>query len=141
EHHPHRAVAGGQERRDHLQPLQRAGLALALAGADGVPQVAGLALQVEAGQPLLDRLRAHSAAEIAAVPVAHLPVEQLVALQVLDLEATEPVPDLLQPADLPLGAVTDLTALPLAALAELAPCVALRPGRLQLGGVGLPLRL
>src|SRR5262249_7526623 len=141
EHHPHRAVAGGQERRDDLQPLEGAGLALALAGADGVPQAARLALQVEAGQPLLDRLRAHAAAEVAAEPVAHLPVEQLVALQVLDLEGAEPVPDLLQPVDLPLGAVTDLAALPVAALAELAPGVALGPGRFQLGEVGLQLGL
>ena len=57
-------------------------------------------VQVEAGQPLLDGLRAHAAAEVPAEPVAHLAVEQLVALEVLDLEVLEPVPDLVQPVDL-----------------------------------------
>ena len=47
----------------------------------------GLGLEVEAVQPLLDRLGAHAAAEVPAEAVAHLAVEQLVALEVLDLEA------------------------------------------------------
>ncbi len=38
EHHPIRGVAGVQERRDHLETLQRPGLLLALAAADGLPQ-------------------------------------------------------------------------------------------------------
>src|SRR5262249_60922752 len=97
-----------------------------------VPQRLRLALEVEAGQPLLDRLRAHAAAEVAAVAVAHLAVEQLVALQVLDLEVAEPVPDLVEPVEFPLGTVAELAALPVRAFPDLAARVALGPGRLQL---------
>src|SRR5580693_8604611 len=141
EHHAHRAVPGGQERGHHLEPLERARLALALAAADGLAQAGRLALQVEAGQPLLDGLGAHATAEVAAEPVAHLAVQQLVALQVLDLEVLEPGPDLIQPVDLALRAVPDLAALPVAALPELAAGVALGPSGLQLGQVLLQLGL
>jgi len=45
-------------------------------------------VQVEAGQPVLDGLRAHAAAEVPAEPVPHLAVQQLVALEVLDLQVS-----------------------------------------------------
>jgi hypothetical protein len=54
EHHARGAVAGGQERRDDLETLQRAGLALALAGGDDLAQRLRLGLQVERLEPLLD---------------------------------------------------------------------------------------
>ena len=47
EHHAHRRVAGGLERRDDLEPLERTELLLALAAADGLPQVLGLGRDVE----------------------------------------------------------------------------------------------
>src|SRR6202044_4235113 len=115
--------------------------ALALAAPDGLAQARGLVLEVEAGQPLLDGLGAHAAAEVAAETVAHLAVQQLVPLQVLDLEVLEPAPDFLEPVDLALGAVPDLAALPVAALPQLAAGVALGPSGLQLGQVLLQLGL
>src|SRR3984893_4598228 len=133
EDHAQRAVGGVEERGDDLEPLQRAGLALALAGADGLPQVRRLGLEVEAADPLLDGLGAHAAAEVAAEPVAHLAVQQLVTLQVLDLEPAEPVPDLLDPVDLAARPVADLPALPVGALPHLAARVTLGARRLELG--------
>src|ERR1022692_2167538 len=141
EHHAERAVSGVQERRDDLEPLQGTGLALALAGPDGFPQARCLGLQVEVADPLLDGLGAHTATEVAAEPVPHLAVEQLVAFEGLNLEAAEPVPDLLDPVDLTLSAIPDLLALPVRALPDLAPGVTLGPGRLQLSQILLQLGL
>src|SRR5690606_28107548 len=84
---------------------------------------------------------AHAALEVAAEAVAHLAVEQLVALEVLDLEVLEAGPDLLQAVQLALGPVADLAHLALGALADLAALVALGAGGLQLGQVGLELLL
>src|SRR3984885_5565891 len=139
--HAHGRVARVQERGHDLEPLEGAGLLLALAGADRVAQALRLGVQVEAGQPVLDGLRAHAAAEVPAEPVPHLAVEQLVALEVLDLQALEPAPDLLQAVDLLARAVPDLLALAVRALAELALRVALGALRLELGQVGLELGL
>src|SRR5690606_40157998 len=86
-------------------------------------------------------LRAHAALEVAAETVAHLAVEQLVALQVLDLEVLEAAPDLLEPVQLALGPVADLAHLALGALAHLTALVALGAGGLQLGQVALKLLL
>jgi hypothetical protein len=141
QHHAERAVGGVQERRDDLEPLQGAGLALALAGPDDLPQVDRLGIEIEAADPLLDGLGAHAAAEVPAEAVPHLAVEQLVTLQVLDLEAAEAAPDLLDPVDLPLRAVADLLALAVGALPDLAAGVTLRAGCLQLGQVLLELAL
>src|SRR5260370_1195885 len=121
--------------------LRGAGLGLALAGAVGLAEAGGLTLKVETGQPLLDGLRAHAAPEVTPDPVPHLAVELLVSLKVLDLEVLEPVPDLLEPVDLPPGAIPDLAALPVRALPELAARVALGPCGLKLGEVLLQLGL
>src|SRR3984885_3667282 len=56
QHHAERAVGGVQERRHDLEPLERPGLPLALAGADDLAQVVSLRVEVEAADPLLDRL-------------------------------------------------------------------------------------
>src|SRR6266567_3809632 len=104
EHHAERAVGGVQERGDNLEPLQRPRLALALAGPDRLAQAGRLGIEVEAADPLLDRLGAHAAPEVPAEPVPHLAVQQLVALEVLDLQVPEPAPDLLDPVDLTLRA-------------------------------------
>src|SRR5215472_7765344 len=101
----------------------------------------GLFLVDRNADTTFSRLSAHAAAEVAAVAVAHLAVEQLVALQVLDLEVAEPVPDLFKPVEFPLGPVADLPALAVRALPDLAPGVALGPGRLQLGEIRLELGL
>ena len=137
EHHAHRRVPRGEERRDDLEPLEGAGLALALARADRLAQRGGLGLEVEGLQPLLDRGRAHPALEVHAEAVAHLAVEDLVALEVLDLQVLEPVPDLLQAVDVGVRALAQLRHLALGRLADLAPDVALGALGLELGEVGL----
>src|SRR3974377_1871261 len=86
-------------------------------------------------------LAPHAAGEVPAEPVPHVAVEQLVALEVLDLQVLEPAPDLLQAVDLLARAVPDLLALTVGALAELALRAALCPPGLQLGQVGLELGL
>src|ERR1700760_4704406 len=91
--------------------------------------------------PDLDGLRPHAAAEVPAEPVPHLAVQQLVALEVLDLQVLEPAPDLLQAVDLLARAVPDLLALPVGGLAQLPLGVALSALRLELGQVGLQLGL
>src|SRR5262249_52374516 len=121
--------------RHDLEALERPGLALSLASADDLAQAGRLSLEVEAADPLLDRLSAHAAAEVAAEPVPHLAVEQLVALQVLHLQVAEPAPDLLDPVDLALGAIPDLLALAVGGLAHLAARVTLGTRRLELGQV------
>jgi hypothetical protein len=78
-----------------LRRLSALGLAaLALAVGDRVAQRLGLGLEVEGLQSLLDRVGAHAALEVVAEAVAHLAVQDLVALEVLDLEVLEAVPDL-----------------------------------------------
>ena len=137
EHHAQRAVGGGEEGRDDLQPLERAGLALALAGGDDLAQRGGLALEVEGLQPLLDRGGTHRALEVQAVALAQLAVEHLVALEVGDLEVGEPVPDLVEALDLLVGPAADGVHLALGALAHLAARVGLGALGLELGQVGL----
>src|SRR5919107_18280 len=133
EHHAHRAVVGGQERGDDLEPLQGAGLALALAGLDRLAQVVRLGLQVEGLQPALDRGGTHGALEVLAEPLLHGAVEDLVALQVLDLQVLEPGPDLVEAVDLALRAVAQLLDLTLGTFLDLAAYVGL-------GALGLELR-
>ena len=87
------------------------------------------------------RRGAHAALEVHAEAVAHLAVEQLVALEVLDLEVLEPVPDLVEAVELALRAVAHLLHLALGALADLAALVGLGALGLQLGQVGLELLL
>src|SRR5699024_9804685 len=139
QHHAHGAVAGVEERRDDLEPLQGAGLLLALARTDGLAELLGLFLQFEVGKTLLDRLSTHATPEVLAEAVPHPAVEHLVALEVLDLEVLEPVPHLVEAVDLTLGTVTQLAHLTLGAFADLAARVALGPLLLEFGQVGLEL--
>ena len=138
---PMRRVAGLQERRDDLEPLERAQLALALAAADGLAQRDGLGVEVEVVEQLLQRRGTHAALEVLAEAVAQLAVEPLVGDELLDLQLAEGVEHLVEPVDLPLGAVAQLAHLALAALADLAADVGLGALGLELGQVGLELLL
>ncbi len=93
----------------------------------------GLGVEVERLQALLDRHGAHVALEVLAEAVRHLAVEQLVALEVLDLEVLEAVPDLGEAIDLALHAVATLTGLTLGGVLDLALGVGL--GTLGLEGL------
>ena len=95
----------------------------------------GLGVEVEGLQPLLDRVGAHRAREVLAEAVLHLAVEDLVALEVLDLEVLEPGPDRVEAVELTLGAVAQLLDLTLGTLAGLALGVGL--GALGLQGRGV----
>ena len=117
---PSGLVAGLAERVDDLEPLERADLALALAGGDGLLEGLDLGLEVEGLQALLDRGGAHVALEVLAEPVLHLAVEHLVALEVLDLEVLEPGPHLLEAVELALRTVAELLHLALGGVAR--PC-------------------
>ena len=139
EHHALRGVGGVEERGHHPQPLERPDLLLALAGADRLAQRLGLGLEVEVGDQGLQGLSAHAALEVLAEPVAQLAVEHLVGDQLLDVELAEGVHHLVEAVDLALGAVAQLAHLALAALADLAPDVALGALGLELGQVGLEL--
>jgi hypothetical protein len=139
EHHAHRRVAGGLERRDDLEPLERAELLLTLAAADGLAQVLGLGLDVEVLQQRLDRLGTHGTGEVVAVAVVQLAVDALVRDELLHVQLDERRPDLLEPVQLALGPVAELAHLALATLLDLAADVALGAVALQLGQVGLEL--
>src|SRR5919107_74962 len=132
EHHAHGRVARRLERGHDLEPLQGAGLLLPPARGDGLAQGLGLGVEVEGLEALLDRRRAHPALEVQAEPVAHLAVEHLVALEVLDLEVLEPVPHRGQALELGVGPLAELVHLALRGLAHLAP-------RVGLGALGLEL--
>src|SRR5690606_3556521 len=100
---------------------------------DGLAQVRGLGHEVERLEALLDGLGPHVALEVAAEAGLHLAVEDLVALEVLDLERLEPVPDLLDAVELALAARAQQPHLLLGTLADLALDVGL-------GALGLELR-
>ena len=114
EHHRLRRVGGVQECRDHLEPLEGAGLLLALASGDDLAQVHSLGLKVEVAQPLLNGRRTHVAGEILAEAVPHLPVELFVTDEVLDFEVAEPhevfvaVEDGVEPLDFLIGPLAAL---------------------------------
>ena len=93
----------------------------------------GLGVDVEVLDELLDRLRAHGALEVLAVAVDELAVEHLVDDQLLGSQLGEGGPDLLEPVQLTLGTVAELTHLALAAVADLAPDVGLGALLLELG--------
>ena len=139
EHHAHRRVAVGLERRDDLQPLEGAKLLLPLAVLDDVTQYLGLGVDVEGLDQLLDRLRAHGTGEVLAVPVDELAVQVLVDDQLLGSQLGEGGPDLLQPVQLTLGPVAELTHLTLATVPNLAPRIGFGALGLQLGQVGFQL--
>ncbi len=127
------------ERRNHLQPLEGAKLLLPLAVSDDIPQRLGFGVDVEVLDQLLDRLRAHGTGEVLAVAVDEFAVEVFVDDQLLGRQLGESAPDVLQPVQLTLRAVTDLAHLALAAVANLAPRIGLGALGLQLGQVGLQL--
>ena len=139
EDHADRLVAGLAEGVDDLEALDGADLALALAGGDGLLEGVHLGVQVEVLEALLDRRSAHVALEVLAEPVLHLAVEQLVALEVLDLEVLEPGPDLLETVELALRPVADLLHLALGAVLDLATRVGLGTLGLEGGHVLLEL--
>src|SRR5204863_2951912 len=118
-------VPGVEERADDLEPLEGAGLLLALAGTDDLAQLLGLGVEVEVLQAGLDGAGAHTALEVLAEPVAHLAVEHLVALEVLDLESLETAPHLVEPVQLTLRPVAKLLHLALGAFPHLAALVGL----------------
>src|SRR5699024_6484551 len=132
-------VVRREEGGDDLEALERTGLLLPLAGRDDLAQLVRLGFQVAGLEPVLDRGGAHAAIEVQAEAVTHLAVEELVALEVLDLEVLEAVPDLVQTLDLLVGPLADLVHLPLGGVADLALGVGLRAVALELGDVRLEL--
>ena len=140
EDHAHRAVAGVEERRDDLEPLERAGLLLALARADRLAQALRLGLEVEALQQPLQRLGAHAAGEVRrrSGRAARGRAARR-AIELLDLELAEGVEHLVEAVELALRAVADLLRLALRAVADLALDVALGALGLELGEVALEL--
>ena len=136
---PDGLVRRGLEGADDLEALERAGLALALAGGDDLAQQLGLGVEVEGLEALLDRRGAHPALEVQAEAVTHLAVEHLVALEVLDLEVLEAVPDLLEALDVGVGPAADGVHLALGGVAHLALGVGLGALGLERGEVVLEL--
>src|SRR6476469_8242499 len=137
EDHARRVVRRHLEGVDDLESLDGTGLLLALAGGDDLLEEVRLRVEVEGLEALLDRRGAHAALEVEPEAVPHLAVEDLVALEVLALEVLEPVPDLLEPLDLLVGALADLVHLAVRRLADLAARVSLGTLGLELGDVGL----
>ena len=140
ENHAGRLVLGLLEGRDDAQTLERTRLLLALARRDDLAQQLRLGVEVEVLETLLQRRSAHAALEVQTETVTHLAVEDLVALEVLDLEVLETIPDLLEALDLLIRALADLRHLALGRLADLAAGVSLGALLLELGEVGLELR-
>ncbi len=139
EHHAHGRVAVGLEGRDNLEPLERAQLLLALTAADGLAQRLGLGVDVEVLHQLLDGLRTHGTGEVLAVAVDQLAVEHLIDDELLDRQLGEGVPDLVEPVQLALGAVAQLTHFALAAVLDLAADVGFGTLGLELDQIGLEL--
>jgi len=137
--HAHRAVRRRQERVDHLEALERARLALALAVGDRVAQAVRFGSEVEVLQALLDRLSAHRALEVVAVAAREFAVQQLVSLEVLDLEANETVEHRVETVDFGVKALADVSHLALGAVLDLALGIGLGALSLELGNVLLEL--
>lgn len=97
----------------------------------------GLGVEVEGLQTLLDRRGAHATLEVQTEAVTHLAVEDLVALEVLDLEVLEPVPDLREALDLGVRTLADLVHLALGRVTDLALGVGLGTLGLEGRDVGL----
>src|SRR6185312_9970022 len=104
EDHPLGAVLRLDERRDDLQPLDRALLLLALRRLDRVAERGSLEVEVEVAEQVADRLRPHAAAEVdaeavrRAEAVLELAEDLLVVDDQLRLELAEELPRLLEPA-------------------------------------------
>ena len=114
EDHAHRAVhlvatvVAAVERRDHLEPLDRLGLALALGGRDDLLEDLLLVAQVQPADEALDGLGAHAALEVVTEAVPQLAPDALVVDELLRLEGADPVVDRLQEVELELGALAQL---------------------------------
>ena len=132
QHHAGGRVAVDQESVEHLQPLQGTGLALALAGGDGLAQRFGLGLHVEVLQTTANSFGAHVALEVLAELGPHLAEERLVSLQVADGDVLEAVPDVLDLFDLGICALAQLSHLLLFGVAQLLLLRGLGTLRLQL---------
>ena len=124
---PWAVARSSSERGDDLEPLEGAGLLLARGRSRCLAQLGVSGVEVEVLEPLLDRRGAHAALEVQAEPVAHLAVEDLVALEVLDLEVLEAVPDLLEPLELLVRALADVVSS--RARPTRGPCASRRPWR------------
>ena len=96
-------VVGVDEGGDHLQPLDRAGLLLALGRLDLVLELEALGVEVHLLQQVTDRLGTHAAAEVlaeavrGAEPLLELAEQRLVGDDRLGLHRLEQVPDLAHP--------------------------------------------
>ena len=139
EHHAERRVRRVEERRDDLEALERADLALALAGTDRLAKILGLGVEVHELDQSLDGLGTHAAGEVLTEAVAQLAVEQFVGDELLRVELAERVHDLVETVDLTLRTVTHLAHLALARLLDLAAHVGLGTLGLELGEIGLEL--
>ncbi|SKO68087.1 Uncharacterised protein [Mycobacteroides abscessus subsp. bolletii] len=139
EHHATGAVGGVLERSHHLQALEGTKLLLPLATADGLAQVLGLGIEIEGLNELLHGLGTHGTGEVLAVTVHQLAVEHLVHDQLLGSQLGEGGPDLVEPVQLTLGPIAQLTHLALATVTHLAAHIGLGTLGLELGQVGLEL--
>src|SRR5699024_9950965 len=116
ENHAARVVAGRLERRDDLEPFERAQFLLSLTGANDLAQRLGFRVDVELGSQLLDGLCTHSTGEVLTVTIVELTVERLVHDHLAWLEFGECVPHLVELVELTLRLVANLPHLALAAL-------------------------
>ena len=139
EHHPGRVIVTAEEGGYHLQALQGAGLALSLTVGDDLTQLLGLSLKVEGLETPLNGLGTHVAGEVLAVALLHVPVENLIALQVLHFQRLEPLPHSLGAIDSTLVLVTELPCFLLCSVGDLALDVGLGALRFELGEVLLQL--
>ena len=96
-----------QEGVDHLDALERAGLALGRAALDGLDEQVALAFQVEGFEPALDSLGPAESLKIVGVTRLHLAVEVLVAFEVAHLELGETLPHRVEAEDVGLRALAD----------------------------------
>ena len=120
EDHAFGLVVAREERRYDLEPLERTGLLLTLAGCDDLAQEHCFGVEVKGLQALLDGSGAHVTLEVLAEAVRHIAVKQFVALEILNLQVLEASPHLVEAVDLTLGAVTTLLGFALGSILDLA---------------------
>src|SRR5262249_7149037 len=114
QHHAHRGVDPAAilrhpvERGDHLQPLDRLGLALALGAGDDLLERDLLEVEVETLDEVLHGLCAPAAREVLLVALDELAPHLLVVDELLRRQAADGVPDGLVELDLLSGAVAQL---------------------------------
>src|SRR5699024_2457340 len=139
EDHRRRAHAGGEERVDDLEALDRTDLALSLALGDLRAQRLGLAGQVELRETHLQRLGAHTGVEVLAEAVLQLLEDVVLRLELPDLERAELLPHALELGDLLVRALADRRHLLLGGVLRLALLVGLRAFLLEGGELLLQL--